>query len=228
MRRQVSSDARWFGLPCAPTSECSCTKGETEMRRSHLTRRAIVAGVVSLGLIASACGGDDDGDTTTVPATDAPAETTAPDDGGDAGATVAWPGPRRRLPPGRDRAAVQRAGVRGTRRRSVFYVQCSVPVCAEIAIGIEAAAAAIGWEYQTARTRTRPTRWPRRSTPPSPPSPTWCSPAATRASGSPISSTTLESRASRWSPGRCPRATSPATASRSTCSPTTTTTSTAC
>lgn len=32
---------------------------------------------------------------------------------------------------------------------SVFYVQCSVPVCAEIAVGIEAAAAAAGWEYET-------------------------------------------------------------------------------
>src|SRR5690606_36818353 len=31
-----------------------------------------------------------------------------------------------------------------------FYVECSVPVCAEIAIGIEAAAAAAGWEYETA------------------------------------------------------------------------------
>jgi ribose transport system substrate-binding protein len=31
----------------------------------------------------------------------------------------------------------------------LFYVQCGVPVCAEIAVGIEAAAAAAGWEYET-------------------------------------------------------------------------------
>ncbi len=33
--------------------------------------------------------------------------------------------------------------------KKLFYVQCSVPVCAEIAVGIEAAAAAAGWEYET-------------------------------------------------------------------------------
>lgn len=33
--------------------------------------------------------------------------------------------------------------------KKLFYVQCSVPVCAEIAIGVEAAAEAIGWEYET-------------------------------------------------------------------------------
>lgn len=31
----------------------------------------------------------------------------------------------------------------------VYYVQCSVPVCAEIGTGIEAGAAAAGWEYET-------------------------------------------------------------------------------
>jgi len=33
--------------------------------------------------------------------------------------------------------------------KKLFYVQCSVPVCAEIAVGIEAAAEAAGWEYET-------------------------------------------------------------------------------
>lgn len=33
--------------------------------------------------------------------------------------------------------------------KKVFYVQCSVPVCAEIAVGVEAAAEAAGWEYET-------------------------------------------------------------------------------
>jgi ribose transport system substrate-binding protein len=39
---------------------------------------------------------------------------------------------------------------------SLFYVQCSVPVCAEIAIGIEAAAEAAGWEYTTASHQDTP------------------------------------------------------------------------
>jgi ribose transport system substrate-binding protein len=40
--------------------------------------------------------------------------------------------------------------------KKLFYVQCSVPVCAEIAIGIEAAAAAAGWEYETASHQDTP------------------------------------------------------------------------
>jgi len=39
---------------------------------------------------------------------------------------------------------------------SVFYVQCSVPVCAEIAIGLEAATAAAGWNYETASHQDTP------------------------------------------------------------------------
>ncbi|MGA1438596.1 MAG: sugar ABC transporter substrate-binding protein [Ilumatobacteraceae bacterium] len=38
----------------------------------------------------------------------------------------------------------------------VFYVQCGVPVCAEIAIGIEAAVAAAGWTYETASHQDTP------------------------------------------------------------------------
>lgn len=39
---------------------------------------------------------------------------------------------------------------------SLFYVQCGVPVCAEIAIGIEAAADAAGWDYATASHQDTP------------------------------------------------------------------------
>ncbi len=39
---------------------------------------------------------------------------------------------------------------------SAFYVQCSVAVCAEIAIGLEAATAAAGWEYETASHQDTP------------------------------------------------------------------------
>ena len=40
--------------------------------------------------------------------------------------------------------------------KKLFYVQCSVPVCAEIAVGIEAAAEAAGWEYETASHQDTP------------------------------------------------------------------------
>jgi ribose transport system substrate-binding protein len=39
---------------------------------------------------------------------------------------------------------------------SLFYVQCGVPVCAEIATGIEGGAAAAGWEYDTASHQDTP------------------------------------------------------------------------
>ncbi len=39
---------------------------------------------------------------------------------------------------------------------TLFYVQCSVPVCAEIAIGLESAAEAAGWEYETASHQDTP------------------------------------------------------------------------
>ncbi len=40
--------------------------------------------------------------------------------------------------------------------KKLFYVQCSVPVCAEIAVGIEAAATAAGWEYETSSHQDTP------------------------------------------------------------------------
>jgi len=39
---------------------------------------------------------------------------------------------------------------------NVFYVQCSVAVCAEIAVGVEAAAAELGWNYTTASHQDTP------------------------------------------------------------------------
>jgi len=40
--------------------------------------------------------------------------------------------------------------------KKLFYVQCSVSACAEIAVGIEAAAKAAGWEYETASHQDTP------------------------------------------------------------------------
>lgn len=117
------------------------------MRRSVTTRRLVTAGLVSMGLLVAACGGDDGGTTTTAPpVTEAPVETTEPE--GPGGIDVAqarvdaFRQPVTNLPfnePLSDDPG----------EKKVFYVQCSVPVCAEIAIGIEAAADAIGWQYET-------------------------------------------------------------------------------
>ena len=40
--------------------------------------------------------------------------------------------------------------------KKVFYVQCGVSACSEIAVGIEAAAEAAGWEYETASHQDTP------------------------------------------------------------------------
>ena len=40
--------------------------------------------------------------------------------------------------------------------KKLFYVQCGVPACAEIAVGLEAAAEAAGWEYETASHQDTP------------------------------------------------------------------------
>ena len=40
--------------------------------------------------------------------------------------------------------------------KKLFYVACGVPVCAEIAIGLEAAAEAAGWEYESASHQDTP------------------------------------------------------------------------
>lgn len=148
-----------------------------DMRTARLTRtRRLVALVAACGLVAAACGGDDDAADTaeatadaTAEATDAPAPeatdapapdaTEAPETGGDDTAAPAEGSP------GADRVAAFRQPVTELPIGSpivpaagakLFYVQCSVPVCAEIAIGIEAAAAAAGWEYETASHQDTP------------------------------------------------------------------------
>jgi ribose transport system substrate-binding protein len=113
----------------------------------------------------AACGGDDDADEPAAeepadePAAEEPADEPAAEepaddtDGGAAGGVAAervaaFLQPVTELP-----LADPVAAPTG---ETVFYVQCSVPVCAEIAIGIEAAAAAAGWEYETASHQDTP------------------------------------------------------------------------
>lgn len=146
--------------------------------------RRLAAVLIASGLVVAACGGDDDdagdGPTgATAPDTAEPTddaepepsaeptdageptdeaeptaeptdeEPTAPEAGGDAVARVEFfRQPVTELPVSTP-VAVESG-------KKLFYVQCSVPVCAEIAIGIEAAAAAAGWEYETASHQDTP------------------------------------------------------------------------
>ncbi len=127
--------------------------------RGHSTTRRLVATVAACGLIVAACGGDDDTDTDTgAETTDAPdtgAETTdAPDESSseiDPTATervAAFRQPEAELP--------LSSPVALESGKKLFFVQCSVAVCSEIAVGIEAAAAAAGWEYETASHQDTP------------------------------------------------------------------------
>lgn len=146
------------------------------MARHTRSRQSALAGFAVLALLVAACGDDDDSasggtdapattdaaattaagtETTAAPETTVAAETTAPEgDGGDAGSVDAqarvdaFREPVTELPVG-DPVTVE-AGTK------VFYVQCSVPVCEEIGIGIEAAAEAAGWELEVASHQDTP------------------------------------------------------------------------
>jgi ABC-type sugar transport system substrate-binding protein len=77
------------------------------------------------------------------------AEATAPETGGDSAARVeAFTQPVTELPLSSP-IAVEPG-------KKLFYVQCSVPVCAEIEVGIKSAAEAAGWEYETASHQDTP------------------------------------------------------------------------
>ena len=120
--------------------------------------RSLTVGLVAAGLFIAACGGSDDAvSTTAAPTTDGSTETTtgatdAPVEGlasAEALARVeAFRQPVTDLPLNAPVAA--EAGTK------VFYVQCGVAVCQEIAVGIEAAAAAAGWTYETASHQDTP------------------------------------------------------------------------
>jgi ribose transport system substrate-binding protein len=118
--------------------------------------RVAAVGLAALGLLLAACGGDDSGSSSNTTA--AAAETTA--------ATTAAGGAETTMDSMGGMASEQAAArVEAFRQpvtelplnepikvepgKKLFYVQCSVPVCAEIATGIEAAAKAAGWDYQT-------------------------------------------------------------------------------
>lgn len=121
--------------------------------RQHRRPRRIVLALAVGSMVIAACGSDDDsssGDsnttvgavTTEAAGTDSTVAVEA--EGGLAAATArveAFLAPISELP--------LSAPIKVEAGKKLFYVQCSVPVCAEIAVGIEAAAEAAGWEYES-------------------------------------------------------------------------------
>lgn len=137
--------------------------------RGHTRQRRLLAAMVGLGLVVAACGSDDTGggggsDGTgdgTTPATTADAgsdmtdDTTASEDGAasDGAALAAARVDAFRQPVTELPLSAPIALEPGTK---VFYVQCGVSACSEIAVGVEAAAEAAGWEYETASHQDTP------------------------------------------------------------------------
>ena len=119
-------------------------EGENMTIRRHARAARVAALAAACGLIVAACG-DDSADepaaTTAAPTTAAPTTAPAEPAGGAAARVEAFLADVTELPLSTPVAAP--ADV------NVFYVQCGVPVCAEIAIGIEAAVEAAGWNYET-------------------------------------------------------------------------------
>lgn len=123
-------------------------------KTNHSRVRWVAAVLAASSLVIAACGGDDDSSdapATEAPATsEAPAASEAPSTEAPAGVSIseeaaarveAFLQPVTELPLNESIAAPT--------GKKLFYVQCSVAVCAEIATGIEAAAAAAGWTYET-------------------------------------------------------------------------------
>lgn len=146
--------------------------------RGHTHQRRLLAAIVGLGLVVAACGSDDGGaGQNTVPATTAAAvgtddegapetttaevggemtDDTTPDADGASGDGVALAAERVdafRQPVTELPLSTPIVIEPGTK---VFYVQCGVSACAEIAVGIEAAAEAGGWVYETASHQDTP------------------------------------------------------------------------
>ena len=138
------------------------------INRHASRRRRVVAVAASLAIVLAACGGDSADEpaaeepATEEPATEEPAaeEPAAEESAAEEPATevevssvaadrvAAFLQPVTELPLSTPIAAPSDV--------SVFYVQCGVPVCAEIAIGLEAATAAAGWQYETASHQDTP------------------------------------------------------------------------
>ena len=133
--------------------------------------RFAAAGLVAAGLVLVACGSDNKTSsstaaaTTAAPGTSAEAATTAaPGTSAEAATTVAA-GSGMASADAMARVDTFRKAVetlpfnepvKVEKGKKLFYVQCSVPVCAEIAIGIKAAVEAAGWTFETASHQDTP------------------------------------------------------------------------
>ncbi len=134
----------------------------TGRRRAHLVVAVLFAGA----LVASACGSDsttNSGTTATAATTVAPAATTT----AAAGTTSAAPATTAAPSGGDAQARVDEfrkpvtalpfsEPVAAPKGKKIFYVQCSVPVCEEIKTGIEGAATALGWSFESAAHKDTP------------------------------------------------------------------------
>ena len=121
------------------------------LRQHQLTRRLVLA-VAACSMVVAACSDDESSSDTTQAASDtttAVSDTTAA-----AGDSIAAERVAAFLKP--VAALPLNAPVKVEAGKKLFYVQCSVPVCAEIATGIEAAAKAAGWEFETASHQDTP------------------------------------------------------------------------
>ncbi|MGB0114932.1 MAG: substrate-binding domain-containing protein [Ilumatobacteraceae bacterium] len=135
----------------------------------HTRQRRLLAAVAVCGLVLAACGSDDgDSDSGSTPSETTETTDTAeqPDDTTETGGVEV---PDTDETDGAALAAERVAAFRepvaelplsspismepGTK---LFYVQCGVSACAEIDVGIQAAADAAGWEYETASHQDTP------------------------------------------------------------------------
>ena len=127
--------------------------------RQHRRPRRMVLALAVCSMVIAACGGDDDsnsgGSNTTVGAvtTDAAGTDTTVAGGTDGPAAAAARVEAFRQPL---TALPLTAPIKMEAGKKLFYVQCSVAACSEIAVGLEAAAKAAGWEYETASHQDTP------------------------------------------------------------------------
>lgn len=104
----------------------------------------MIGALLAGSLVAAACGSDSDSSSSGIDAV-----TTAAPSGGDAAARVAaFRKPVTSLPFSEKVAA--------PKGKKVFYVQCSVQVCEEIKGGIEGAATALGWQFESTAHKDTP------------------------------------------------------------------------
>ena len=120
-------------------------------RQHQLTRRLVLA-VTACSMVFAACSDDKSTSSTTKAASEttvAASDTTAAASSSMAAERVAaFLQPSTALP--------LSTPVKVEKGKKLFYVQCSVSACAEINVGIEAAAKAAGWEYESASHQDTP------------------------------------------------------------------------